>query len=302
MNNPRDSFTVTISSIESSKSFHIPNRYKQPAKYALITLLVIFVSSFLAIHYLYQEVDDIHVSKNELSQKYTSLISTNSLLNEEIDERQEELDLLSSKIKNVEKLVGIDTQVVEEFKERVDVATITFMEKQFMLRTIPSGNPIPNKGRTDSYGWRTHPLSKKKTFHEGIDLRAHMKTKVKAPADGVIKHVGYDKGYGNTIIVAHSFGFETLYAHLYRPKVKIGDVVAKGDLLGLTGNSGVSSGPHLHYEVRQAQRTFNPTHFMKWTMANYEPLFTHTKKIKWTSIIGTVRLQTKIFQEQYNKL
>ena len=297
MSNKKGSFTVTISNIESSRSFRIPNKYKQPAKYILIAILLIFIASFLSIHYLYKEVGDIHTSKEELNQKYTSLISTNTLLNEEIQERQDELNLLSSKILNVEKLVGINTDATEDYEERVDLATVTLMEKQFMLRIIPSGNPIPNRGRTDAYGWRKHPLTKKKVFHDGVDLRAHMKTKISAPADGVVKHVGYDKGYGNTIIVVHSFGFETLYAHLYRPRVKAGDVVAKGDLLGLTGNSGISSGPHLHYEVRQAQRTLNPTHFMKWTVANYEPLFDNTKKVKWQSIIDTVRLQTRIFQE-----
>ena len=101
-------------------------------------------------------------------------------------------------------------------------------------------------------------LSKKKRFHYGIDLGTNDNTRVYATADGVVNYA-QDKDigtFGRLVRISHNYGFETTYAHLSKAKVKTGDVVKKGDIIGLTGRSGRVSGPHLHYEVKYGIKSF----------------------------------------------
>lgn len=102
-----------------------------------------------------------------------------------------------------------------------------------------------------------------------------MRTKVYATADGIVSYVqSRDRGgFGRVVKIMHGYGFQTVYAHLNKTEVKLGQVVRKGDLLGLSGNSGRSSGPHLHYEIRYGVKIINPYYFVKWNMKNYEMIF-----------------------------
>ena len=146
---------------------------------------------------------------------------------------------------------------------------------------------------TASFGYRKHPISKKKQFHRGIDLRAKRKTNVFATADGVVRYVqSRDKSaFGRVVIISHNYGFETVYAHLRKTRVKIGDIIKKGDIIALSGNSGRSTGPHLHYEVRYASMVLNPKNFMKWNLKNYETIFNKERRIKWDSLINLINSQ-----------
>lgn len=102
------------------------------------------------------------------------------------------------------------------------------------------------------YGWRMHPIENKTLFHEGIDIAATIGSNVYSTAQGRIVMVTYSKkGYGNKIVIKHAYGFETLYAHLGTIKVKKGQWVRKNQLIGTVGNTGRSTGPHLHYEIRK---------------------------------------------------
>jgi len=248
----------------------------------------------------YVELNDINHKKDLLYAKFTDLLQTNTQLKTEINTRKQELSTLNNKIENVEEIIGIRTTDNGDTPfERIELAQITLIEKKYMLSSLPTGNPLKSLKVTSNYGWRTHPVTGSKEFHPGIDFRAKNRTRIYAPTEGVIKYAGYNsKGYGYMIIVSHNYGFETLYAHLSKIKVKIGDVVVRGDVIGLTGNSGLSSGPHLHYEIRYAQRTLNPNEFFRWNMSNYEQIFKKVKRVKWHSLIKSIRKQTKIFQQR----
>jgi len=106
-----------------------------------------------------------------------------------------------------------------------------------------------------------HPILKIRRMHTGIDILSNLRTPVHVTGDGKIQSVGYRGGYGLTVQVDHGFGYSTLYAHLSKVLVKKGQKVKRGDIIAKTGNSGLSTGPHLHYEVRHNGKALNPSGF-----------------------------------------
>ncbi|MCF6201760.1 MAG: M23 family metallopeptidase, partial [Hydrogenimonas sp.] len=109
-------------------------------------------------------------------------------------------------------------------------------------------------------------------------------------ANGVVEYAGYHKrsGYGNLVIVDHGFGFKTYYGHLKRVSVRTGDTLIKGDIVGISGNSGLSTAPHLHYEIRFLTRPLNPYRFIKWKKESYRSIFKKVKRVPWESLIALV--------------
>jgi murein DD-endopeptidase MepM/ murein hydrolase activator NlpD len=108
--------------------------------------------------------------------------------------------------------------------------------------------PVP-KVMTSAYGWRKDPINGEQTFHSGIDLRANTGTPVKAAMDGIVSVTAVNRVYGNYIIISHSNGYKTLYAHLSVFSVKQGDKVIQGRKIAESGNTGLSTGPHLHFSI-----------------------------------------------------
>ncbi|MDD2228849.1 MAG: M23 family metallopeptidase [Candidatus Cloacimonetes bacterium] len=121
----------------------------------------------------------------------------------------------------------------------------------------------PSFGRiSDGWGLRVHPISQQIEFHYGIDIANQAGTPVYATAHGIVSKLDFDSGYGKRIMISHNGGYLTLYAHLYSYLVRIGDEVNKGQIIGLMGDTGVSTGPHLHYEVRHFNDKVNPTAYL----------------------------------------
>lgn len=131
------------------------------------------------------------------------------------------------------------------------------------LDHTPSIWPISVTFITSFFGNRFHPLLGYYKEHTGVDLQSKMGNKVKAAADGVIKTAGYMRGYGYVVIIEHGYGYETLYAHNSRILVSSGQAVKKGQVISLSGNSGDSTGPHLHYEVHINGHPVNPVSFCR---------------------------------------
>lgn len=121
----------------------------------------------------------------------------------------------------------------------------------------------PAFGRiSDGWGMRVHPITNELEFHYGIDISNLAGTPIYATADGAVVAADYDNGYGKRIILAHSGGYHTLYAHLYNHQVRVGDLVNKGQIIGLMGSTGLSTGPHLHYEVHVSGQKVNPANYL----------------------------------------
>jgi murein DD-endopeptidase MepM/ murein hydrolase activator NlpD len=115
---------------------------------------------------------------------------------------------------------------------------------------------------TSPYGERMHPIIGEEAFHRGVDLRANYGSPILAPADGVVLYIGSKTAYGNMVVVLHGGGIATVYGHLWKFAVQPYERVQKGQLLGYTGNTGFSTGPHLHFEVRQDGEPTNPLEWL----------------------------------------
>ncbi len=127
---------------------------------------------------------------------------------------------------------------------------VTFFEQQTKkLASTPTIWPV-NGWLTSAFGKRTDPFTRKNAFHNGMDIAASFGSPIRATADGFISHVKSEKIGGNVVIISHGGGYTTVYCHLSKFKVKPGQKVKRGDVIGLIGQTGKSLGPHLHYEVR----------------------------------------------------
>ena len=114
---------------------------------------------------------------------------------------------------------------------------------------------------TSSFGMRMHPVERIKKQHFGTDFKAPIGTPIVATSDGVVTYADFKKGYGNHVIIQHDEEYATLYAQLKEWKVKPGEKVKKGQVIGLSGNSGASTAPHLHYEVHKNGKRVNPEQY-----------------------------------------
>lgn len=134
--------------------------------------------------------------------------------------------------------------------------------KSEMLASIPAIQPIPNKNLrriASGFGYRVDPIYKTRKMHKGIDFTAPKGTKIYATGDAVVKKVEHARwGYGSHVVLDHGYGYTTLYGHMSRINVKSGQKVTRGQLIGLVGSTGKSTGAHLHYEVHKNGTAVNP--------------------------------------------
>jgi murein DD-endopeptidase MepM/ murein hydrolase activator NlpD len=130
------------------------------------------------------------------------------------------------------------------------------------IRYLPFGRPV--KGSiTSKYGKRKDPLNQKTAFHTGIDFRGKKGEPILATADGVVKKAFRNGGYGNYVLIDHGNGYTTSFSHMKKYLVRKGDKIQRGQLIGLVGNSGRSTGSHLHYEIALDKKTINPYNFLE---------------------------------------
>jgi len=158
---------------------------------------------------------------------------------------------------------SLDTLYEEiALEKNVKVELYQFLEKQ---KNILASTPSiwPTKGWLSSrFGYRISPFTDEREFHKGIDISTRLNTPVIAPADGIVTRVGRNGGFGRMVIIEHGYGLVTKYAHLEKIMVKKGQTVKRGDKIGLVGNTGRSTGPHLHYEVHLNNVAVNPLRYI----------------------------------------
>jgi len=137
-------------------------------------------------------------------------------------------------------------------------------EKEALLKTIPAIQPVQSKDLShvaSGYGMRMHPILKYRRMHNGMDFTASPGTPIYATGDGKVVKAGLGSGYGKMVIIEHGFGYKTYYAHLSKYNTSQGRNVKRGEIIGYVGNSGLSAGPHLHYEVHKNGVVLNPVNF-----------------------------------------
>lgn len=166
----------------------------------------------------------------------------------------------------VEKVDLLSRQLALESKS-LDTIQELANNQQEMLASIPSIKPVREDKLQKSmnvlsgFGNRIHPVYKVRKFHAGVDFPARVGTAIQATGDGVVVEAGRRSGYGNCVTVNHGYGYETIYAHMHKITVHKGEKVQKGAKLGEVGDTGLSTAPHLHYEVHHRGKPVNPINF-----------------------------------------
>lgn len=156
-------------------------------------------------------------------------------------------------------LVDEHLQLLDREADLTHLAKSISREKERWLR-IPSIHPVRGV-ETSPFGWRNSPFGYGREFHPGIDYAGKMGTPVIATAGGVVIWVGRDSGFGKTVKIRHVDGIVTLFAHLSQYFVHIGEVVTRGQVIAALGNTGMSTGPHLHYEILVHAKPVDPLHY-----------------------------------------
>lgn len=153
---------------------------------------------------------------------------------------------------------------LEDRSDRLTVLESMYMEKHLSKVTVPSSPPVSTGWHSSNYGWRIDPFTGRNAFHEGVDFNVDVGTPVMAAAGGVVISSQFNtSGYGNLIEIDHGNGMVSRYAHLSKMLVREGDIVLRGQKIGFSGNTGRSTGPHLHFEIRIGGAPQNPASYLQ---------------------------------------
>lgn len=167
---------------------------------------------------------------------------------------------------SLEKMDKLSRQIALQ-SQSLDTLQDLASDKQRMLASIPSIKPVREDRLQKSmnvlsgFGYRIHPVYKVRKFHEGVDFPARVGTAIQATGDGVVKDAGWRQGYGKCVRISHGYGYETWYAHMSSIDVRVGEKLKKGQKIGAVGDTGLSTAPHLHYEVHYKGQPLNPINF-----------------------------------------
>ncbi|RAX57942.1 peptidase [Helicobacter monodelphidis] len=293
----QDKFTITITDLNGSKQYNIHQFAKYILFYVLLFIFTLILVAFISIKLLLGEISTIEEKRNSLIEEYNTITQKNEDLEAEITQKSNDLKMINGRVRSLEGFIGLSeseemnstlTVDPKEILNRVDLAQITAEQKGFTMRLIPNGSPMEGDVQvSSSFGYRSHPLMKRREFHTGTDIRTPIGTPIYSTADGVVafSQTGYNGGYGVMVKIDHAYGFRTVYAHLSKSAVSAGEFVKKGQLIAYSGNTGLSTGPHLHYEVLFLGDRLNPRSFIAWTMRNYDHIFAEEEKVKWKSLM-----------------
>ncbi len=180
---------------------------------------------------------------------------------------------------SLEKMDALALQMSLQSKSLDTIQKLANNQQQ-MLASIPSIKPVredkvqKSMNVLSGFGYRIHPVYKVKKFHEGVDFPARIGTAIQSTGDGVVAEAGWHSGYGQCVRISHGYGYETWYAHMSRMNVRVGEKVKKGQKIGEVGDTGLSTAPHLHYEVHHKGMPINPINFCmdKLTPVEYQAL------------------------------
>lgn len=261
---------------------------------AILVLGVIFLSVFIQayLHMSYQVEELSHLKEVTRAQKAEINHLSNQTL--QLMRQVEEVEELSQQIRDI---LGLQEQVPGEGLEGLagerplladrggfrlgassmelehlgdalagkaeELGSLIGAAEDYRHRMEHTPSMWPTQGRvTSKFGYRRSPFTRRMEFHSGIDIANSSGTPIIATASGRVVEASYRRGWGRLIILEHGYGFRTYYAHLRGYAVEVGDTVAKGQLIGYMGNSGASTGTHLHYEVHYNGERMNPREYM----------------------------------------
>jgi len=180
---------------------------------------------------------------------------TNEIINKEVNTKPVEVPKKTSSI-----LAKLPTKKPKPIKSSGD-STTKSNGKDSSSNQFNCFWPTKKGGVTSRYGWRNHPVLRRRIFHKGVDLQTGMNANIYAAENGTVVSAGWKGGYGKTVVIKHVKGYSTLYAHLNDMKVRRGQKIKRGQMIALSGRTGRVTGPHLHFEIRKNGRTLDPLRY-----------------------------------------
>lgn len=309
----RNYLTITITDVHGSRQFTLTHFVKRFILWFLAVLSVVVLIGGGVLWQILAErselemqIEDLYQQKAQLEESFqqamdkqnelfTELSQDKMALENEVQAKDGQLNFLQGTLGKLEEHIGLD-----ESKQNIKrLSELSPLDLQLLMTKIPSGVPTTFKVISDGFGWRTHPISKKRAFHEGLDYSCDIGTPVQTTADGIVEKAGWDNsGYGIQVIINHGYGFKTVYAHLSKALVSRGQVVGRGDDIGLSGNTGSASGPHVHYEVIFLGNKLNPRPFSDWGLRKIDSVFKQVKEVPWESFADLVIQEKQLVLKQ----
>ncbi len=302
----KDKFIITISDINGSKQYTVSQFLKVIVSWIIIIIVIIFAIGAMVVNYLSDHVDKLQKEKIELKKQIEAKTITLQAISEQLIEAENLIGLNDFKERQKQKEIVKKSEQKKEEKQKIEkkdkeLDNDILTKKEFILlsKLIPNSKPLKYKRISTKFGFRIHPITKRKQFHPADDLTADIGTPIYAPADGVVVYAGKKKFYGYFLLIQHGLGFSTAYGHLHRIGVKSGDYVKKGDLVALSGNTGRSTGPHLHYEIRYLSKWLDPEPFMKsWNYEDYKKVMKKIKQVNWEGLIKSFKDEIKLIKNK----
>ncbi len=251
---------------------------------AFITFTILAVYSIVNYGSTRREVAKLKSLQKGTVQEYSMVL-------EEVTKMKKQMDDLMPVLKSLQKQLGIKESSLNfegvgggeeelygdlppEYLEMKEITGDLLLTKQIVSslhryiaerKKITEYTPTiwPTKGRiTSTFGWRKDPFTGRRRFHGGVDIANWPGTPIYATASGVVKYAGWKGGYGIVVVLQHKYGYETVYGHLSREIVRVGQKVRKGQLIAYMGRTGRATGPHLHYEIRINGERINPLRYL----------------------------------------
>ena len=314
----RNYFTITISDVHGAHHYS----FKQFVRKFVWILFAVFIAVWtvggVSILWLNHKADNVELTHKasvaafteslEVTRSdYENLLVEKTKLEQDLLNTSSQVAFLDQALQGLEELVGEGDSEAEidappmALDERVKRVQLNSLGKNIMMSMVPSGSAVANyKGLSSKYGPRVHPITGKNHLHGGIDYRGKVGETIIATADGVVKYsaLNEESGFGNLVTLVHANGFMTRYGHLSKRAVKVGDYVQKGQKIGEIGNTGRSSGSHLHYEVWFLYKRLNPQAFHDWSIEKYDEMFTKVKGVPWGSLSQAVDMHVKKVEKQ----
>ena len=283
-----------ITDQNGSRYFNVSSIFKQVALYAIVFVITLMAFGVISIKTFSAEIKKMAILNENIAKRYEKMLAKNEALNIKIEQRMEEITEVDNRVGDLESIIGVSTEVPEgeqnNLEHRIDAASLSGTQKAFVMKFVPNGYPMEHYNRISAdYGYRVHPLFFTRHLHTGVDFATAIGTPVYATADGVVNAASFSTGgYGYLVKIDHSLGFMTYYAHLNKIVVQKGMFVKRGQLIAYSGNTGQSTGPHLHYEIRFLGNVIDPKNFMEWKMSNFDKKKKKERSVAWQSLLATI--------------
>ncbi len=284
----RERILITITDTRGFRQFTLHQIIRRIIVLGIVGMAVLTAGTWFYLQSLKDAKEAAQERQRQLEIQIEELKKQEMRLVRQIGQKSAALEKLGDRLSALEVMVGRKEDDNLSFSSRLKNVTLSSAQIALIFSVVPNGTPVEMKGITEAFGRRQHPVLHKTEFHTGIDLRAKHHKPVCTTADGIVEYAGYSRGsgYGNLVIVDHGFGFKTYYGHLHKVLVRRGDTVVKGDAIGISGNTGLSTAPHLHYEIRFLGRPLNPYWFIHWRRQDYRAIFQKIKEVPWQSLIA----------------